>query len=245
MLRKVAVLLALCLLAVALSAPIAAATAAGQVVAGAELADAAARAAKQRLAGVDGEVTVSLDAAPTDLVVPAGELKLTVEFPYGIRFSGLTAAVVNVQVDGRHVATATVKLDIKLYREVLVAARPIAAREIITADSLRRERRDVGRLAPGYITDERQVLGLAARRALAPGAVITDSALTKPILIRRGQFIAIIARGGGIEAVAAGQALQDGAEGQVIRVQNIQSKKILSAQVLDDASALVLTYRGK
>lgn len=245
MLRKVAVLLALCLLAAALPAPIAAATAASQVVAGAELADAAAMAAKQRLAGVDGEVTISLDTEPTDLVVPAGELKLTVEFPYGIRLSGLTAATVNVQVDGRLVAAATVKLDIKLYREILVAARPIAAWEILTADSLQRERRDVGKLASGYITDEQKVLGLAARRSLTPGAVITDSVLAKPVLIRRGQLIAIIARSGGIEVVAAGQALQDGAEGQVIRVQNIQSKKILSAQVLDNASALVLTYRGK
>jgi len=47
-----------------------------------------------------------------------------------------------------------------------------------------------------------------------------------------------------MEVTSAGQALQDGIEGQLIRVQNINSTKVISAKVIDGTTVQVLTYRS-
>lgn len=112
-------------------------------------------------------------------------------------------------------------------------------------DNLRYERADIGKVSAGYFTDMSKVVGLASRRSLKQGMVITDAMVAKPILIKRGSVINVVARIGSMEVTAMGQAMQDGVEGQLIRVQNVSSKKFMSAKVLDETTVQVLTYQSK
>ncbi len=179
-----------------------------------------------------------------DFVIPVGNLTIHTSLPYGIHYSGPTQVVLVINVNGQFVTKVTIQCAVKLYRKIVVAAGPINAGEILTASSLRLERMDAGKLGAGYFTETNKVINLMARRSLTPGMVVMDSMVNKPILIKRGTLINLVARIGSMEITTTGQAMQNGIEGQLIRVKNINSTKIISGKVLDENTVQVLTYKS-
>lgn len=180
-----------------------------------------------------------------DIVAPIGDLILTSSLPYGIRYNAPTNVKISINVNGQVLPIMNVKFDVKLYRQVAVAASQVHQGEILTHENIRYERMDTGRLGQGYFTDLTKIMGLETRRPLTPGMVVTTLMLNKPMLIKRGDLVNVIARIGGMEVSVAGKAMQDGYEGQLIRVQNVNSNRFLSAKVLDEGTVQVLTYSSK
>lgn len=218
---------------------------AAQTVSGEQLLAVAGEAVRRQLgAGGDDEVTVTPLGTTPDVMAPLGRVELKAEVPAGIRFNAPTAAVVAVSVDGRPFTNVSVRFNIKAYQQVVVAARNIAAKETITAENIRSERREVGKIS-GYITDADKVLGLTARRPVMAGAPITEAAVDKPLVIRRGANVTILVKVGEMTVSAGGQAMQDGREGEVIRVQNVVSKRMVVARVVDANTVQVIIYGGR
>ena len=62
-------------------------------------------------------------------------------------------------------------------------------------------------------------------------------------MMHRGAAITIQVRQGEMIVSAAGEALQDGSIGQRIRVQNLVSKRIVTAKVIDEATVEVTASR--
>lgn len=215
-----------------------------QVISGQALINKAVVTIQERV-GQKGDIRIAPLGSVQDIIVPAGDVVLTSELPYGIHYNSPTATTITVSVNGQVVSKINLRLDVKLYQQVAVAANQIGLGEIITADKLRYEQMDTGRLGLGYFSDMNKVAGLIARRSLPPGMVVTESMVNKPILIKRGSTVIILARIGDMEVTAAGQAMQDGNEGQLIRVRNINSAKIISAKVLDGDTVQVLSYKSK
>lgn len=189
------------------------------------------------------DLSVNVLNLPQDVTAPEGEVALTVDLPYGVRYNSPTTANVTISVNGRIAAVTTLKFEVKMYKQVLIASRTIAVREVLTADSLRYERLDIGRLNAGYYSDATAVLGLITRRMITPGTPINQYMIEKPIVIKRNNNVTIMARIGALEVTAAGQALQDGYEGKIIRVKNLNSSKILSAKVIDENTVQVLSSK--
>lgn len=219
--------------------------AAGQAISGETLRSLAAEAIKRQLgAGGNADVTIAADGADRDVFVPLGQATFKVELPQGVRFGTPTTANVVVSVEQKLYTTVSLRFNVKLYKNVLVAGRNIAVAEIIGTDNIRLERRDVSR-ASGYLTDTDKVLGLRTRRALPAGTVLSEAALEKPPILKQGAVVTILAKLGDITVSASGKALQAGSEGAVIRVQNLNSNKVVSARVLDEATVQVILYNGR
>ena len=69
--------------------------------------------------------------------------------------------------------------------------------------------------------------GRLTRRPLPEGTAVTADALDAALLIHRGQSVILAARAGGLEVRAPGRALADAAAEQRVRVQNLNSLKIV------------------
>jgi len=220
-------------------------TASSQSISGQTLVDKAIVATKEQVdLHVGGDFTVAANSSVQDLLVPVGKVELTTYFTYGIRYNVPTVVAMGVSVNGQLFTKVPIKLDVKQYKKVVVAGDQISPADIFSTGNLRYERMDIGKLSYGYFTDMNKVLGLAARHSLNQGVVITDSVVIKPTVIKRGAAVNIVARMGNMEVTAMGQALQDGMQGQVIRVQNVNSNKIISVKVLDGTTVEALMYRS-
>ncbi len=218
--------------------------AASQPVAAEQLAAAATAAIRQRLGPVvdSGDITIYPAKEVADLLVSPGQVELSATLPQGVRYTAPTTVVVRAVVQDHAPVTVTLSYDIRWFRNILIAARDIGAHELITADAVRLERQEVGHLPAGYLTDLAEAVGSAVRRPLTPGTVVMKTMLEKPLVVRQGTTVVIVAKTGVLEVTAMGEALQDGKGGQLIRVRNLQSRKIILAQVLDEGTVLAPSY---
>ncbi|HWR44356.1 flagellar basal body P-ring formation chaperone FlgA [Sporomusa sp.] len=212
-------------------------TALSQIISGERLVSQAEKYLKERLTGDD--VVITPVGQPQDVLVPPGDIVFAIELPYGVKYNAPTTVSVGLTLAGQPYTSAKLRFDIKKYEQVAIASRAMAGRDLITADSIAFERRDIGRMPPGYFTDLNKILGLSVKRQMPPGTAITDSVLEKPVLIKRGKTIRVVAQIGGIEVTVPGISMQSGSEGQFIRVQNTNSKKVVTGRVVDETTVLV------
>lgn len=219
-------------------------TTASQIVPAEQLKSVSVEAIRQLLgpAADSGDITIEPAGPLRDLPVAAGSMKLSAALPSGIHYSAPTTVIVRVDVQDHPPATAILNYDIHMYRNIVLVGHEIAAHELIAQEALHLERMEVGRLSGGYFTNLADVAGYAAKRSLAPGMIITKSMLEKPILIKRGATVVILAQSGSLQVTAQGEALQDGRNGQLIRVMNIQSRKVILAQILDAGTVMAPSY---
>lgn len=150
--------------------------------------------------------------------------------PAGRRLAGNVS--VGVRCGGTHPWTVYVPARIAVYRDVVMLNRPIARGERIAREDVSLERRETSRIGQGYIARVEEIVGLQARRSLSAGTTPRASMLAQPTLIRRGEQVVLLARVGALEVRTAGQALVDGSRGQVIRVRNARSSKVVEGVVV-------------
>ncbi|WP_462380866.1 flagellar basal body P-ring formation chaperone FlgA [Pseudomonas sp. Marseille-QA0892] len=92
---------------------------------------------------------------------------------------------------------------------------------------------NIGKAHRGYYHQPEELIGRAAKRRIRANQLLTPALLTEAPAVRRGQPVKIIASNEGIEASANGEALADGQPGDVIRVRNLASRKMIDAQVVE------------
>lgn len=118
--------------------------------------------------------------------------------------------------------------------EFAAPARTIGRGEIVRASDLvidRKPRSALPMMTADTVVSLAQAVGLAARRPLSPERPFRTSDLMKPELVERNASIIIIVELPGLSLTMRGKALEAGAEGDVIQVENIQSRKKMQAVV--------------
>ncbi len=220
-------------------------TTAAQTVSGERLLAIATEAVQGQVGGNgDNDVTVAAIGSSPDIQAPLGRLDIKAEIPGGVRYNAPTIAAVIISADGRPFTTVNLRFTVKAYQQLVVAARNIAVHEEITADNVREERREVGRIS-GYITELGKVVGLTARRPMLAGTPLTEAMVDKPVMVKRGATVNILVQVGDMIVAAGGLAMQAGREGELIRVQNVTSKRMVTARVVDRNTVQVKIYGGR
>ncbi len=118
--------------------------------------------------------------------------------------------------------------------EFVVLARAIGRGEIIRASDLvvdRKPRTQLPAFTLDTVISPGQAVGLAARRPLGPERPFRLADLMKPELVERNGNVLITMEMPGLSLTMRGRALEAGAEGDVIQVENLQSRKKLQATV--------------
>ena len=127
-----------------------------------------------------------------------------------------------------------------IYRQILLATRPLARGSILTPDDIILAESDTSLLSRGYVVASQQAVGHKIRRTIMAGDPITPGLLETPAMIRRGQKISLQARSGALTVRMAGIARSDGMLGQVIEFENLSSKRSIQAIVRSPQSAEIL-----
>jgi flagella basal body P-ring formation protein FlgA len=128
---------------------------------------------------------------------------------------------------------ATLLSQAQVYLPMVVALRVVERDQTLAAADLSLQRTDLGKARRGFFNSIEQVVGQSAKRRLRAGQLINPSLLDVALLVRRGDKVKIVASQDGIQASANGEALADGKQGEVIRVRNLSSEKVIDARVLE------------
>ncbi len=155
-----------------------------------------------------------------------------------VQGNGRTPSV-RVTCTGPQPWTLYVPVEVQQMQAVLVLTQPVAAGQAITAQMVQLQPRNITSLAGGYFTDAGVAIGGLATRALGAGTVLSMTNVRAAPVIRRGQTVTLQYRSNALTVKAAGRALADAAPGQVLRVENLSSHRIVSGVVGPDGRVVI------
>lgn len=182
-------------------------------------------------------------SVPSPLLLPRGELSLRVQPRGGPIQDGPVPVVVEVAVidakGQRTVRYATVSLQLERIRQVVVATRPLARKSVIRPSDVRILRRPGSRVPHGALTDLRQAVGKELVQEVRAGDVLAARSVKVPIVVRRGTPVVLHIDGPGFRITARGIAMQNGGIGQMIRVINQSSRKVLYGRIEGNGSVRI------
>lgn len=122
--------------------------------------------------------------------------------------------------------------------EAAVLARSVERGDVLKASDVLVERRpkaDIGNDAA--VRDS--TIGMQVRRQLRAGTALRVTDLAKPDLVTRDQNVTLIYRTAGLYLTIRGKAIDGGAEGDVVSVTNLQSKRVITGVVTGRAEVSI------
>jgi flagella basal body P-ring formation protein FlgA len=155
--------------------------------------------------------------------------KLVAFLPAGGRSLGNTT--IGVRCTGNTPWVVYVPTTVRVFDKVLITTRPLNRGTVLTAADFRAEERDLTTLTTGFVTDPLQAAGKQVRQIIPAGSVLNPTLLVGQKLVKRGDFVAILANTSGLEVRMRGQAMDDGAVGDRIKVRNPLNKKVIDGIV--------------
>lgn len=193
----------------------------------------------RRIRGADVKIE-SVEIPRQRILLPGGSVQILVAASPNTRFLGKTPLAVIVKVQGREYRRFWVSADIAVFVQVPVPRRPIGANERIRPQHFEMRRMNLANLPQDVVTRPADLEGAKASRALAPGQVVRMSDVELPYLVRRGHLVRVVAKRGALSITALGKALDRGRKGQIIRVLNIDSNRLIQARIINRGSVEVL-----
>jgi flagellar basal body P-ring formation protein FlgA len=129
--------------------------------------------------------------------------------------------------------------------EIAALARPLARGEIMRASDIIIERRPKAEAGADFTSDMGQIVGMASRRAMRAGQILRPSDLMRPELVQRNENVTLVFEAPGIMLTSRAKALESGAEGDLISVLNVQSKRTVQGIVTGPSTVTVSTMKPR
>ncbi|GJL78851.1 MAG: hypothetical protein NPINA01_18400 [Nitrospinaceae bacterium] len=174
-----------------------------------------------------------------DVVLPPGNLEVNFYLPGRTvrlgRFPVQAKITVNKALQKRLRLTARVTQSIPL----VTTRHPVNRGEILTAEDLRIEVSQSNRSFKHAVTRLEDAVGFELVRNLGAGRVITVNSLRKPPLVEKGNQVTLVAEKGSMRITAPGVVKEKGFKDSLIKVLNLQTKKMVFGQVVDSQTVKV------
>jgi flagella basal body P-ring formation protein FlgA len=138
---------------------------------------------------------------------------------------------VSVRCAGPSPWTLHVPVEVRVVTEVVVLARPVSRGDALSPEDVRLEPRDVTRYHRGYFTALDQVVGRELRRSSGVGQILSDLIVRRPLWVRRGERVSLVAGTGRFQVRMQGEVLADGGQGDTVRVKNLSSERVVEGKV--------------
>ena len=193
----------------------------------------------QHLGKEKSDVMVSRLKVLGKKLVPAGKIHFQLFQKDKRRLAGYTRLVAVVSVNG--VAKNKVRLSgwVDVFESVVCARRNLKKGKIIEEGDLCLARKNISHLSSKILTDMGKAVGLMVKHTIRKETCIKEWMLGKPLIVERGDMVTILAESGNLEVTVPGRVLVKGYIGELIRVQNSMSKKVIYARVINNSTVSV------
>jgi len=115
--------------------------------------------------------------------------------------------------------------------EATVLARDVERNEVLKSSDVVTERRPKAAVGSDAAVRDRTI-GMQMRKQLRAGQALRTADLAKPDLVVRDQSVTLIYQSTGLYLTASGKAMENGTEGDVVNVLNLQSKRTVVGTVV-------------
>ena len=183
-------------------------------------------------AGATGDLTVELPQSALKVKVARGAIAdLSVEETVYDEKSGHFRASLVVRDGSGNARRTPIFGRAFAYVEVPVLRTRLRRDHVIDEDDIQWRAFRVDRVPDGAVRDPIEMVGLSPGRTVTPGKPVMPSDLKPPTIVSKGAIVAMHLVTERMQLVATGRALDSGALGDVIQIQNTQSRLVVDAVV--------------
>ncbi|WP_166207272.1 flagellar basal body P-ring formation chaperone FlgA [Bradyrhizobium septentrionale] len=182
--------------------------------------------------GRAGNIALTFDRDPGDIRLEAtntGAMQ-----PIGVRYDARSTRFDVTFEISNDAGTAPYKLRLTGTAietiDAAVLVRNVERGELLKASDVLVERRPKAEIGNDAAVRD-STIGMQVRRQLRAGQALRAADLVKPDLVTRDQNVTLIYRTSGLYLTIRGKAIDGGAEGDVVNVMNLQSKRAVSGVV--------------
>ena len=134
-------------------------------------------------------------------------------------------------MDGQPLRKIWVNTTIRVMADVVTVVRPLGKHVPIERTDLSVERRDLSALSSDTVSRIEDAVGNRTTRMIYPHTVLQSAMFDAPPLVKRGDIVKIVANTGSLTITATGMVKQQGGKGEMVRVVNTDSNRIITARV--------------
>jgi flagella basal body P-ring formation protein FlgA len=192
-----------------------------------------------RTAEMGWDVRIRRISVPDSLKLPDGDIDYEVVAPQKWEGWGSITVTVLARQKERLLRNIPVRIDVEALADTVVSVRQIEHGSTIAADDLALQKRELTQNSHFGVRSMDEATGKKARTTIRVNQPVRSDQIERIPLIKSGQIVTIIAENGVFKISVSGKAHSSGAEGDIIRVQNLTSLKEIPAKVIDGSTVQV------
>ncbi|MGE5537914.1 MAG: flagellar basal body P-ring formation chaperone FlgA [Gemmatimonas sp.] len=188
---------------------------------------------------LDTKADIELATRGISLQLPAdAPLDLELQgFKFDDRSGQFSGTLVLPAVDGQQTLAVTGRL----YRtvEVPTLTRRIATGETVAKDDILWQPARLETLARNVILDPAKIVGMEAKHPLPADQPLRTGDVRAPLLVTKGTLVTMVVQSPSMTLTAKGRAMDSGALGESVKIQNTQSKIVVEGEVISPGTVRV------
>lgn len=154
--------------------------------------------------------------------------------------SGRYTATLIAPAEGQALFRAQVAGRFHRMVEVPVPARRLGREHVIEPHDIMTMRVRDESLGTNLIVDADKLIGQSVRRSLAAGKPVRLGDVEPPVLVRKNRVVTVALTTREMALTVSARAMEDGALGDIVRVQNTQSTTVIDAEVIGEGRLRVI-----
>jgi len=173
------------------------------------------------------------------LLLPQGNVVLDCKLPGRKKRIGRVHFLCLVKMDGVTKKMLRLYADVKVTYDVYRLIRSFKMGHIIQPGDIELTQLKSDYLLRNIISDEKDIMGHKLIRNLEEGETLLAHMVQKVPMVKNGDRILIVANKGSLRVTAPGVIRQNGFKNDTVRVENLQSRKIILGTVIDSRTVQI------
>jgi len=185
-----------------------------------------------------GRIKVEFPDPVADVAVPAESVTIRIKGRANEDFIGQTSFTASLR-GTKPLREEHVKATLWILMDVVVSTKSLSSGTVLGAGDVKVLQKWYDAVPQNRISDLKEVIGKKLSVSINPHMEITKNVLKDCPIVRRNQPVRIVLDNGTLCITASGVSQEDGILGDVIRVQNTASKRVIHARVRGNALVAV------
>jgi len=186
----------------------------------------------------NGRVKVEFPETVADVDVPSEKVTIKIRGRANEDFIGQTSFTASLR-GTKPLREEHIKVTLWVLMDVVVSTKSLSSGTVLGAGDVKVLQKWYDAVPQNRVSDLKEALGKKLSVSVNPHMEITKNVLKDCPIVRRNQPVRIILDNGTLCITASGVSQEDGMLGEVIRIQNTASKRVIHARVRGNALVAV------
>jgi len=175
---------------------------------------------------------------PGQVILPEGDISIHVNLAGGLVHLDQISLKLDFFVEGERYKSQWTRVALRARVLAVVTSRDVPYGYRLQSPDLVLREKELHRLDE-FLTQIDGAVGNVTKRRLQAGEIVRRQDLKRPILVKRGDDVTVVARGNSFIVSTLGRARDGGSMGDYIQIENLQSKQTLRGIIVGERKVQV------